>query len=364
MSGLSSRQGVGPWGRMLVLVTASLAMCYYLVFVHDTLLLPPNQKTVLYGGSRTTFDFPRKIDPGWDNAAWKLYQDRVLHLTEAGALSTSIFPSGPIGKDGAVLAERAKPFYVSKVESNFWSKLQNGGWEKQTFHIFNEFINPDKTIVVDFGTWIGPTLLYHGQFSLRSFGMEADPVAFATVEYNVELNKKMYPHWGNKITINSGCISSKNDVGEMTMRAGTAPGDSVSGIGNKVYMDRGSNNVTWKVQCRTLYDVFENYWGIHKPYTDVFIKIDIESYECKLVPSFYDWLKDEKYLPKMFISFHPQIESCSDEDFEGVLKFLKLYDHVKVGNIRELSTQSASIMDLKENFREVVVFQDRHLQGV
>jgi hypothetical protein len=343
---------------------ASLGMCYYLMLAHDNIQSSPNIMPTFRDESHITTGFPRKIDPVWDDTGIKLYQDRVLHLTVAGTNSTSIYPSGPTDKAGTVLVERVKPFYISNVESRFWSNLQNGGWERQTFHIFNEFINPNETIVVDFGTWIGPTLLYHGQFSLRSFGIEADPVAFATVEYNVELNKKMYPHWGNKITIDSGCISSEQDVGRMTMRAGIVPGASVSGIGNKVFNDPGEKSVTWKVQCRTLYDVFENYWGIRKPYTDVFIKIDIESYECKLVPSFYDWLKDEKYLPKMFISFHPQIESCTDEDFEGVLKVLKLYDHVKVGNVRELSIQTTSVQDLKKNFQEVVVFQDRHRQGV
>eukprot|EP00804_Cyclotella_cryptica_P015549 CCRYP_003578-RA/>CCRYP_003578-RA protein AED:0.22 eAED:0.22 QI:0/-1/0/1/-1/1/1/0/364 len=356
--------GVGPWGRVLIQFTASFAMCYYLMLAQDTQLLETHQKITSSNEFHTTTDFPRKIDPGWDNTGTKLYQDRVLHLTQAGTTITSIYPSGPTDKDGTVLVERVQPFYISKVESKFWANLQKGGWERQTFHIFNEYINPDKTTVVDFGTWIGPTLLYHGQFSLRSFGIEADPVAFATVEYNVDLNKKLHPHWGNKITIDSGCISSPNDIGEMTMRAGIAPGASVSGIGNKVYKDQGEKTVTWKVQCRTLYDVFENYWSIHKPYKDVFIKVDIESYECKLVPSFYDWLKDEKYLPKMFISFHPQIESCTDEDFEGVLTFLKLYDHVKVGNVREMDIQTASIKDLKENFQDVVVFQDHHLQGV
>jgi hypothetical protein len=192
--------------------------------------------------------------------------------------------------------------------------------------------------------------------------MEADPVAFATVQYNVELNKKIYPEWGDKITVDSGCISSPADVGNITMKAGGAggaAGSSMSGIGNKVFRDRGEKAMSWKVQCRTLQDIFDNYWGIHKPYKDVFIKIDIESYECKLVPSFYEWLKDEEYLPKMFISFHPQIESCTKEDFEGVLQFLKLYDHVKVANTHELPIQTATINDLK--FREVVVYQDSHL---
>lgn len=107
---------------------------------------------------------------------------------------------------------------------------------------------------------------------------------------------------------------------------------SMSGIGEKVA--RGVK-VSWEVQCYTLPEIFDKYWKIERPYKDVFIKIDVESYECKLVPSFYDWLKDEQYLPKMYISFHPQIQSCNDADMEGVKKFLMLYDHVRINGDRE-----------------------------
>eukprot|EP00970_Alexandrium_tamarense_P012440 scaffold2918_cov230-Alexandrium_tamarense.AAC.14 len=212
------------------------------------------------------------------------------------------------------------------------------------------------------GTWIGPTLLYHGQYALRAFGIEADPVAFATVEYNVELNRKLNPSWGTKVTVDSGCVARPEDVGQLTMKAGGGKaGGSMSGLG-AVYHDKGEASATWKVSCYTLPDIFEKYWGIQKPYKDVFIKIDIESYEFKLVPSFYDWLKDETFLPKMYISFHPQIESCSDEEFDGVLKFLKLYDHARVhADNADLQLKTATVHDLKEKLQDVVLYQDHHL---
>ncbi len=145
------------------------------------------------------------------------------------------------------------------------------------------------------------------------------------------------------------------------MRAGKAPGASMSGLG-KVAQDRGARSVTWNVRCYTLQDIFENYWRIPKPYEDVFVKIDVESYECKLILSFYDWLKEERFLPKMFISFHRQIEACSDEEFEGVLRFLRLYDRVRVGNdSRELNATDIDVTDLRSQMHDVVVYQKHHI---
>ena len=246
----------------------------------------------------------------------------------------------------------------------FGQDSAGGGWERQTLDIFDKYVNPGKTTVVDFGTWIGPTLLYHGQYSLRSFGIEADPVAFAVVEYNVDLNKKMNLTWASRVSVDSGCISRQDDVGKITMKAGGVPGQSMSGINGKVYSDKGARSVSWEVLCYTLPDAFNNYWGIFRPYRDVFIKIDVESYECKLVPSFYDLLKDEQYLPKMYISFHPQIQSCRDDEFVGVLKFLLLYDHVKINGDRMEWKIQANITfdDLKRGLRkDVIVYQDHHV---
>ena len=294
----------------------------------------------------------KQLQSNWDVAGRKLYDDRVVHLNEVGYRNTTIYPPG-----------LTAPFAVSNDECSnrgFWRKLSAGGWERMTFHIFNKYINPGKTTVVDFGTWIGPTMLYHGQYSLRSFGIEADPVAYAVMRHNIELNRKYNSSWGNRVTVDAGCVSRPADVGRLTMRAGTA-GASMSGIGNKVYKSRPVMT-SWQVQCYTLPDIFENYWGIQKPYRDVFIKIDIESYECKLVPSFYDWLKEETFLPKMYISFHPQIEYCTDDELEGVLKFLKLYEHVRVqSDSKDLLIEHATVEDLKKYKSDFVVYQAHHV---
>jgi len=242
----------------------------------------------------------------------------------------------------------------------FWERATAGKWEWDTFNIFNKIVT-GSTTVIDFGTWIGPTMLFHGQFSKQSFGIEADPAAFAILDYNVELNWKHNPSWGSHVSVDSGCIVRPEDIGKLTMKAGGDPGMSMSGIGDKVFMDKGKRAVKWEVQCYTLPDIFENYWGIQKPYKDVFIKIDIETYECKLVPSFYDWLKGEKYLPTMYISFHPQIQKCTEEEYKTLLMFIGLYDNVVLsGRVGEKSNHPSDefVTANIQKTHSIIVYQE------
>ena len=254
-----------------------------------------------------------KLLSGWDTPGVNLYQTGVERCNSTGTKTIN-------------LASRIPNVTVSEMTNangNFW-EIINGriGWERQTFDIFSKYVT-NETIVVDFGTWIGPTLLYHAALSKHSYGIEADPMAFAVAEYNVKLNADK--EWGHRMTLESACVSAPEHVGNMTMRGAKAPGASMSGIGNKVAR-RVSGS--WNVLCYTLQDIFERYWGIELSAQPVVIKIDVESYECKLIPSFYDWLKNEPHLPTMYITFHPEIEDCSPSEWEGILQIFKLYEKV------------------------------------
>lgn len=289
---------------------------------NDDLHLPQKSAAAAAGPKLPPQLNVQRVESGWDEMGMKLYNNRVRELSQIGWTNVSFTE-----------ALRSRHFVASKDDagnSNFWHKAANALWERETFEIFNRYIT-EETTVVDFGTWIGPTLLFHGQFSKRSIGMEADPVAYAVVDHNVELNRKHNPTWAKRISVDSGCIARPEDVGKVVMKAGTGPGESTSGIGESVFRAKRGNAIKWEVQCYTLPDLFDNYWGISRPYTNVFLKIDVETYECKLVPSFYDWLIHEAHRPVMYISFHPQISECTDEEYSGVLKFFGLYDHVSFG---------------------------------
>ena len=96
-------------------------------------------------------NFPKKIDSGWDESGIALYKDRVKSLAKEGVIDTTVYPPGPTDTKGGLLEERVNAFAVSNSETRFWSNLSNGGWERQTFHIFNKYINVGRTTVVDFG---------------------------------------------------------------------------------------------------------------------------------------------------------------------------------------------------------------------
>ena len=191
---------------------------------------------------------------------------------------------------------------------------------------------------IDFGSWIGPTILYHAQLSRRSYGIEADPVAYATLESNVQLNPQL------PITIIPACVSAPQDARVMKMKGN--PGDSMSGITEKLAVHATSG---WKVRCYDLPTLLER-WRIDLETQAVFIKVDVESYECKLIPSFYDWLKEIKRLPIIYVSFHPQISDCTDNDWDAVLKVFRLYNRVTShGGEEELPRNSYSTLEEFQN---------------
>lgn len=300
------------------------------------------------------------MESGWDDSAIALYRDMVTSLHETartkGTLSGIRLPSAPAS------------IIVSHETINngaFWQNAQNHGWERSTFDIFRRYVIPNKTIVIDFGTWIGPTLLYHSQFSMKSYGIEADPAAFAVVEYNVALNRQQEQEehrqqqqqrvstttttattgvtmmaattsndrWADQIVVQPGCVSSPQHVGQTTMKAAGGAGQSMSSL-TKVYLEeahasRNATMVRWQVRCNTLSTIMEQHWGLSLLSDDynIMLKVDVESYECHLLPSWYDWLESvpDQHLPTIFVSLHPQIADCSEEQWDGIYRLMALY---------------------------------------
>ena len=91
--------------------------------------------------------------------------------------------------EAAVLETRIPPLATSirTIGSEAdWTKIQQypPEWEASTFKTFFKYIDGD-TIVIDFGTWIGVTILYGVQFADSAYGVEGDPAAYAELEMNI-----------------------------------------------------------------------------------------------------------------------------------------------------------------------------------
>ena len=221
---------------------------------------------------------------------------------------------------------------VSYDTSDRWPERIDGNpkWEPDTYNEFNYWL-PKSQYYVGFGTWIGVTLFYGTQLVKKAVGFEGDPTAYASVYANLEGNS--HRNWYNHTFVYPVAVRKGNDNGEpkrVSMRSSSA-GNSCSGM-KEIRMKNQAcgndiNSVSWDIDAYTLpHLLMVN--GI-PPNKETFVKIDVESYECELIPSWFDWLKSSPSKPTLFISFHGQsVRCCSEYQYAKILEVSKLYKGV------------------------------------
>ena len=182
---------------------------------------------------------------------------------------------------------RDKEFQVSPGRYDFfWQGVAKGTWESDTFAIFDRFLDRQHSYI-DIGGWIGPTLLYGCQIAQRAFGLEPDPIAFAELERNVELNRPM----SDNIRLFNACIAPK--TGEVAFGSRGDGGDSTSSL---LF---GRKKTKWTVKALSFDDfVRRNDVGACN-----FIKMDIEGGEYQILPTMAGYLRANR--PTLHLSLHP-----------------------------------------------------------
>lgn len=187
---------------------------------------------------------------------------------------------------------RGKSFQVAPGRfDGFWARVSDGRWEPESFQLFDRFVD-EKTTVIDFGAWIGPTVLYLAQISARTLAFEADPEAYALLAQNLSLNADKT--WHDRIEAHHCGIHHSGQP--ITLGAHKQAGDSMSSV-----LMQGSDT-TWQVPTRTLQDVIGAACG---PDEKVFVKMDIEGGEFEMLPHLGPLLADPRIT--FYISMHPGI---------------------------------------------------------
>ncbi|MBI2653602.1 FkbM family methyltransferase [Candidatus Woesearchaeota archaeon] len=200
-------------------------------------------------------------------------------------------------------------FLMSFLIDSFWEKVQNNNWEKETYNIFDNFLDKNNSYI-DIGAWIGPTVLYGCQLSKHCYAIEPDFVAYQSLKSNIELNKNLI----NKITLYNGAIS--NITGKMAISARFGLGDSMSSV-----LERNSDDILF-VGCLKFND-FINRFKINDCN---FVKIDAEGAEVLILLSMSEFIKQNK--PTIHLSLHPFLFKNLREDSKKILNTLKLYKNV------------------------------------
>jgi FkbM family methyltransferase len=209
-------------------------------------------------------------------------------------------------------------FFVNDLNDKFWHNFEKIGWENYTYIVFDVFLKKNCSYI-DIGAWIGPTVLYGCQRAKHCFALEPDPVAFKTLQDNVNLN----PSLKNKITLFNGCLGAT--CGEV--RLGISSGLSDCGFGDSVSsMIFSESEKSIKVNSLTIEKLIERY-NIEDCN---FIKMDIEGGETILLPSMMDYLRKNK--PTLYLSLHPNWFRDMEKDSRIITNVLMTYKYLFFDN--------------------------------
>lgn len=220
-------------------------------------------------------------------------------------------------------------FNVSDNNTDFWKKVENNKWERDTFTIFDRFLNKD-TIFFDIGAWIGPTVFYAAQLSKYAFAFEPDPVAFNVLKTNMELNSDEI--WHKNISLYNKAVGIEN--GYIYIGSRSSGGDSLSSV---LFTD---NDTQWKVETIAISDFIEIN---NLKYDKLFFKIDIEGGEYSLIPVLNATFSAHNSI--LFLSFHP------GNLFGSIIKENKNFLRKISGWIEVMNTHFKMLSSLPFRFR-------------
>ncbi len=77
-----------------------------------------------------------------------------------------------------------------KLDRDFWAKVADGRWERETYRLFDARLGPGRRLV-DIGAWIGPTVLHAAALGAEVTAFEPDPVALGKLRRNLGLNRTL-----------------------------------------------------------------------------------------------------------------------------------------------------------------------------
>ena len=163
----------------------------------------------------------------------------------------------------------------------FWGRVDRGEWEPTTFLVYKHALTGRAGVVIDFGSWIGPTVLAAALLpSTRVYGFEVDPVAFSQLAVNVAGNAAVAAKTAVLF------IGIGNELGTRVFGSGacsTTMGDSCS----SQIADPNNPSQRWEVSTLTL-PQFVEAEGIALEDISL-IKIDTEGAELFILPTLVAW---------------------------------------------------------------------------
>ncbi len=226
------------------------------------------------------------------------YVDRQAHVFVATA--------------GQVNGVEDPVFLRNAVE--FFRKIRQ--WEVLTFAMFRALIKPNM-VYVGFGEWVGPTMLYAAQLAKRSHVLEPDILAFRTLALNAKANHC----FGDRLHLHHNCIDSANHMMALMGKGGNL------GTSESFMAEVNESETNSTITCWTLETFLTQQGLMGEP---LFVKIDTEGGETRIVPSLIPLVKKLAVKPIFFISKHKHPGFDDPVVRQSFLDLASLYKCAKV----------------------------------
>lgn len=236
------------------------------------------------------------------------------------------------------ITKNGKSFFVSDHHAAtliFWQNIEN--WEKQTFKIFDKFMDADHSFL-NIGAWIGAGSLYSAQIAKYCYAIEPDPLAFELLEINVNLNEELrkkikcskIAFWNGKSQINMGCNDALMGNSMSSMFKHPEQPTRSSWITNTISLEEyvSENNIT---DCN-------------------FVKMDIEGAEAVVIPNSINFFQTQK--PTLHLSIHPYYFSEPMKDSKNIIDVLSVYKNVY--------NEQGNRINLNDTFFEFLLKNEEH----
>lgn len=171
----------------------------------------------------------------------------------------------------------------------FWDWYESDSWEPDTVKVFERFLQPND-IYVDFGAWVGPTVLLAAKTASYVLCFEPDPIAREELFRNLNLN----PDLGVKVSVFPYALAAKD--GYALLKSIRAGGDSLSSLIHKENPKR-----VWTVQKLGV----SSFLALPQAKAATFFKIDIEGSEYTVIPAMNKYFKTSR--PSVYLALHPAL---------------------------------------------------------
>ncbi len=230
------------------------------------------------------------------NKIYNTYEVYVRSLDSNGVSTISQRMVSSIEEKYYKIIKKNTFFLIEKNDSDpnisFWKDIY-GDWERETFDVFDYFLDPKK-VFLDIGGWIGTTCMYASRNSKHVYAVEADKKSAIDLEKNCSINCDNY-------TVIHNAIYNIDDIeisfGKNTHLQDSKLNDSTSQI---QHSECALSEGVYQIKTITLSKIIEKYKI--DPTNISLIKVDIEGGEEHILEDLYHFHKT--YHVPIYISFH------------------------------------------------------------